>query len=542
MNKLRNVFRNHYYLFTAPLMFLSFPSFDVWILKGFPFFAWIFMVPLFIHVRDKSLKRVYISSFITGLLGNFLTYEWIGNFAGGQTGGYAVIVGFLIPSLSVFFAMKVFLAEMLSRRWQSMRFIIYPLIWIFIDWIQSIGYLAFPWTNVAHSQYTFSGFMQAASIAGVSGISFIMIMVSSSMAETAAFFLERRVSLRDLIRESVFRRTAGLVAAVIAISIGGTALLYRHPESRKSDLRVAMVQSCIDPWESWETNRDRYLKELIYHSDEALREKPDFLIWSESATLEPVSYFYAKNRSNDFQRELLNYVKRKGVPLFTGEIGVMERPGGFFMERYPQNNGVLIDSSGEPARTYSKINLVPFGEWFPYEKAPLIGKPVKNLAGSYGGSSFVPGKVPELFQVNGYRFAPLICYEGIFYRLCRTYRRMGADFLVNISNDGWSHTYRGHMQHFSALVFRSVENGLWSVRAGNTGFTAVIDPYGRVTSSIPILTRGYALGDLDFSMNHDTFYSRHGFLIQIFFLALTAALFIRHGILSFSRRALRQVQ
>jgi hypothetical protein len=47
-----------------------------------------------------------------------------------------------------------------------------------------------------------------------------------------------------------------------------------------------------------------------------------FIIWSESATLEPISYFYAKNRSNDFQRELMNYVKREGVPLFTGEIGV----------------------------------------------------------------------------------------------------------------------------------------------------------------------------------------------------------------------------
>jgi apolipoprotein N-acyltransferase len=520
-------------------MFLSFPSFDVWVLKGFPFFAWIFMVPLFFHVRDKNLKTVYISSFVTGLLGNFFTYEWIGNFAGGQTGGYAVIVGFLIPSLSVFFAMKVLLAEMLSRRWQSMRFIIYPLIWIFIDWIQSIGYLAFPWTNVAHSQYTFSGFMQAASIAGVSGMSFIIIMVSSSIAEAAALFLEKKNSFREYIRESVFRRTAGLILLVILIAIWGTVLLLVHPESRKRDLRVAMVQSCIDPWEGWETNRGRYLKELIYHSDAALGGKPDFLIWSESATLEPVSYFYSKNRSNDFQLELRDYVKRRGVPLFTGEIGVMERRSGFFLERHPQNNGVLIDSSGEPARTYSKINLVPFGEWFPYEKAPLIGKPVKDLAGSYGGSSFVPGKVPELFSVKGYRFAPLICYEGIFYRLCRTYRRMGADFLVNISNDGWSHTYRGHMQHFSALVFRSVENGLWSVRAGNTGFTAVIDPYGRVTSSMPILTRGYMLGDLDFSMNHETFYSRHGFIIQIFMLTLTAALFMGMQFFSFRSRLQR---
>jgi apolipoprotein N-acyltransferase len=151
-------------------------------------------------------------------------------------------VGFLIPSLSVFFAMKILLAEMLSRRWRSMRFIIYPLIWIFIDWIQSIGYLAFPWTNVAHSQYTFSGFMQAASVIGVSGISFIMITVSSSVAETVSLIPDKKLSIRELLRERILRRTAGLVAAVMIITLWGTILLYRHPESGKRDLCVAMVQ------------------------------------------------------------------------------------------------------------------------------------------------------------------------------------------------------------------------------------------------------------------------------------------------------------
>ena len=175
------------------------------------------------------------------------------------------------------------------------------------------------------------------------------------------------------------------------------------------------------------------------------------------------------------------------------------------LKRSPQNNAVLIDRYGQVVKTYSKIHLVPFGEWFPYEKWLAF---VKRITESFGGSSFVPGDRPVLFEVMGRKFGVLVCYEGIFHRLCRDYRNLGAEFYVNITNDGWTHTFRGHMQHFSASIFRAVENGIWYLRAGNTGYTAFIDPYGRIRKSIPIVNKGYLAGDIDFSLNHRTVYSR----------------------------------
>ena len=118
-----------------------------------------------------------------------------------------------------------------------------------------------------------------------------------------------------------------------------------------------------------------------------------------------------------------------------------------------------------------------------------------------------------LFEVKGYKFGPLVCYEGIFYRLCRDYRLMGADFLVNITNDGWTDTYNGHFQHFSASVFRAVENGIWVVRAGNTGVSAIVDPLGRVTADFPILQKGFFTGSVYPEMNRRTFYSSFGDII-----------------------------
>ena len=111
------------------------------------------------------------------------------------------------------------------------------------------------------------------------------------------------------------------------------------------------------------------------------------------------------------------------------------------------------------------------------------------------------------------KFGALICYEGIFYGLCRKYRTMGADFLVNITNDGWTDTYNGHYQHYSASIFRAIENGIWMLRAGNTGVTAIIDPGGRVKGSIPILKKGFLSGEINTGLNVETFYSRFGDLI-----------------------------
>jgi apolipoprotein N-acyltransferase len=66
---------------------------------------------------------------------------------------------------------------------------------------------------------------------------------------------------------------------------------------------------------------------------------------------------------------------------------------------------------------------------------------------------------------------------------------------------------------------------VWFVSAGNSGFTALIDPYGRITASIPLMEKTYCIGDIDTSTNTVTVYRRAGDS-----LLYTAFLFL--GILS----------
>jgi apolipoprotein N-acyltransferase len=523
MNRVVAFCRNHYYLLTSILIFLSFPSYDLWIFKGFPFFAWISLVPVFMYVRGKRFRDAYVASFVAGFAGSLLAYDWIGHFGQKLPGGEIFVMTVLSLCLAVFFAVKVSAAELLSSRFEKLRILIFPCVWIIVDWVESIGFLAFPWPYWGYSQYPFTAFIQIASITGILGVNFVIVIFNYALADLIRALARRDAEVGKLYSLKEVRAFAAIALLLCVAVVSGVLVLAAHEKEPGRDMRVALVQTCISPWEDWEANKFRYLSVLEAYTDKTLAQNPDFIIWSESATLATISYDYDSGMLDRFDRDVLGYARSCARPLLTGEIGIVDKQEGMFIRRYPQNSAVLINGKGEVVKTYPKIHLVPFGEWFPYEQwFPAI----KRLTMDFGASSFVPGDRPVIFEVDGRRFGVLICYEGIFYRLCREYKNLGADFLVNITNDGWTHTYKGHMQHFAASVLRAVENGIWYVRAGNTGYTALIDPYGRIRESIPILKKGFLVGDLDFSANHRTVYSVTGDTVLYVTMAFIAVLIV----------------
>ena len=81
-----------------------------------------------------------------------------------------------------------------------------------------------------------------------------------------------------------------------------------------------------------------------------------------------------------------------------------------------------------------------------------------------------------------------ICYEVIFPNLVRQFAVNGAEFLVTVTNDAWFGSSSAASQHYSMVVFRSVENHLAFARSANTGISGFIDPFGRIVEATPIFT------------------------------------------------------
>ena len=171
----------------------------------------------------------------------------------------------------------------------------------------------------------------------------------------------------------------------------------------------------------------------------------------------------------------------------------------------PYNSALLFDARGQRVFSYDKIHLVPFGE---YEPFPLIHSVVTNVSNEVGGfrkgSSYSVARLP-----GGYSLGIFICYEAIYPGEVRRFVANGAQLLVNISNDGWFGRSAAPEQHLRMARVRAVENRRWLVRSTNNGYTASVDPYGRIFE--PIKPDIRAVADLPYDLRTDeSIYTRFG--------------------------------
>src|SRR5258706_14052027 len=74
--------------------------------------------------------------------------------------------------------------------------------------------------------------------------------------------------------------------------------------------------------------------------------------------------------------------------------------------------------------------------------------------------------------------------------------RKRANFIVNITNDGWF-VFNEMPQHLQAASFRCIENRVPTARSVNTGVSGFIDSLGRAHDLIPVHTTGTPLARLE---------------------------------------------
>ena len=183
-------------------------------------------------------------------------------------------------------------------------------------------------------------------------------------------------------------------------------------------------------------------------------------------------------------------------------------------------NAAILFDRDRIVDTYRKLHLVPFTESFPFQKTlPAVYDWLVNADTHF----WEKGTVYTVFEAGGVRFSTPICFEDTFGYLCRGFVSRGADVLVNITNDAWSFSVPGAMQHSTMAVFRAVENRRSVVRSTNAGMTTIIDPNGRILSTLPPFTERYLLGTVPVHTGTKTLYTRWGDWFPFLLLALAAA-------------------
>ena len=134
---------------------------------------------------------------------------------------------------------------------------------------------------------------------------------------------------------------------------------------------------------------------------------------------------------------------------------------------------------------------MPFGEFLPLEN--LLSKiGLKSLTNNY--QSYSASKERKLFSFKEHldiKILPLICYEIIYSGSLS--KEVDYNFIINISEDGWFGNSIGPSQHFAHAIFRSIENGKYTLRSANNGTSAIINPIGLVIDKIETNNEGTIL-------------------------------------------------
>lgn len=468
------------------LLILIFPKFN------YEALAWVALVPLLWAIRGQSSGKAALLGFIAGWIFFTGLLYWI----------YVVLTfyGHLPPpvSVSILLLMTAYLGLYVSAfaflmRWIRLRsavpeILLAPSLWVALEFIRGVLFSGFPWENLGYSQFLARSIVQMADVAGVHGVSFLIVLVNAAIYRlTVSLWQGRwRSALPDI---------AAAAALVLVVGVYGQARLARLDDEarRGKSLRVALIQGNIPQDVKWEPKFQA--ETMRIYGDLTLQAAPaDLIIWPETAT----PFFFQEQRL--FRNQILDLAARKQTSILFGAPAFDRRGGG---EVY-FNSAFLVSPAREILGRYDKIHLVPFGEYAPL--SGLLGF-TRDIIGAIG--DFTPGKGVHNLSLSPERFGTLICYEAIFPDLTRQFVEQDADFLVNITNDAWFGRTAAPFQHLSMVTLRAVENRVPIARAANTGISALIDATGRVTVSSALFTREVLSGNIKL-VGERTFFTRWG--------------------------------
>lgn len=359
--------------------------------------------------------------------------------------------------------------------------------WAGYEYFKSIGFVGYPWGLVGYPVGDILPLVQFVDITGIWGLSFLVALVNVMIAE-AALGLGGTAREWTAARPLMLRQTAfGLVLVAGCLGYGFVRLAMPIPSS--GSVRLLLVQQNIDPWEEGKarTNSTAINQELTLQGVRQAGLLPDLAVWSESSV--PDVWVARGEWFNKRQAEkiMVPFARKLGVPVLFGAVGVKNYEKQQFM-----NAAALMSVEGAVVDTYGKMHAVPFAESIPFFEYEPVRRFFENVVGIQlpwtMGDRYTIFSVP-LRAGGSLAFGVPICFEDAFADLCRAFILRGADMLVNITNDSWSKTWSAEIQHFSVARLRAVENRRVLVRSANGGVSAVVDPWGRVLSKLPLFER-----------------------------------------------------
>ena len=489
-------------------------------------FAWFGLVPLLwalltpVTVESKRpFRRAFLLGYLCGVLWYMGNCYWVrdtmlryGDMPIGAPTLLLIAFSLVLGLYCGLFGLGLMLVRMATGK-SLPALLAAPFIWVALDLIAA-RVTSVPWDQLGYSQVDKGIANLLAPCSGVYGITFVLVAANALLASGLVI----NTTLPKGWKGPQWTWAMVVIGAVMFVR-GTTGNLGKPPISAASASAV-LIQPNLDVAgdNDWSTPADwqqhmAWLQKLASDRcktyivgipqtgapDAQLTcppnpTHPDLVVWPEAPAL---SFMEADPR---FQQGIASLANAEQSPVIVGGIGSDNLQG----QQFDYNSAMVFAPDGQPVGRYDKIHLVPFGEYIPFQQYLTFAH---KLTGKV--SSFSRGTQRSTFRLNGHRYGVFICYEAVFADEVRHFAQLGAEVLVNISDDAWYGDTSAPWQHLNMVRMRAIENRRWLIRATNNGVTAAIDPYGRVRQSIPRHVADSLPAQYGFR-DDVTFYSNHG--------------------------------
>ena len=473
-------------------------------------------------LASLKTKRLYLGCFIAGVCFHVVAFYWVPYtiqvFGGFSFPGALVVHALFVASASLQFVLFGFLAKFLGKNKSARYGFILPLAWMISEYVFP---RLFPW-QIGHALIIFSPIAGSAEFLGVTPLSGLIIWWGVGIS----YVLSKKTKIAN---------TIPVVVVTLVVMVVGVFSNNRVEQrlEKAQEIKVALVQGNLSTDKKGdvsylEANVERY-RAL---SRSAVEQGAELIFWPESVVNQwlPEQLGNVRNSRYDPMPDLevpivygtLSFSPRTVEELQRLREVYAEHPTLLREMRYKKYNAaVAVGSQGDVLGRYYKRILMPFGEFLPFSETLPSIRAVSPQTGDFSaGELDSPIKVRlnnDLKSVIS--MGMLICYEDLIPSITGSMVMKGANLLVNLTNDAWYGDTAAPHQHHLLAQWRAIESRKFFVRVTNTGLTAVVDPFGRTISKLPVFEERSLLENVSL-LEGQSFYARWGDLLLYIFVVL----------------------
>ncbi len=422
-----------------------------------PILGWCCMIPLFISMgKAVGISNLFKMSLAYTLTISLFLFIWM-PFESSRFTGVGIsygVIAFLGSSFlfSLYYTLPFICYKLLKTGnnkainvWLNGTLI--AAIWVLAETLfnqvfDGVPFFAF---RIGHALAKSTYSIQYVSLLGVGILSFVLIWINYLLA---VLWAKRRLK-------------AALVPLIIALIfyIGGylihsSFLKNGSPVGKISIAAICPNFSATVKWDEKQGNS--LIKELLSLHKKATTSGAEIIVWTEST----VPWPYAPN--DDFVGEITKASTTSGSLNLLGIATAVEGESNLYNSVY----GIM--PNGSVVGRYDKQRLLSFIE------TPLFGLIIPFAY----SSSFYLKKGPNNKPIG--KAGILLCNEAAVAPLARHSVKNGAQYLVNMGNDGWiANTYLVR-QHFTSARLRAVENRRDMVINNENGISGLVRASGDI--------------------------------------------------------------